>query len=96
MGERLEVLMRVVVLIVTGIILGVWKFLVYLFILVNIIWTLISGKRIRELAELSEVWNTQVYVFTRYLLFLSNMRPFPFAPLAKSMSEFDKRARVKQ
>lgn len=72
MGERLEVLMRIIVAIVTGIILGVWKILIQLFFLINFIWTLIAGKRIKELAELSEIWNTQWYVFIRYMNFVTN------------------------
>ena len=88
MGERLEALMRIVVLIVTGIILAVWKILIDLFFIINFIWTLISGKRIVELATLSEIWNTQNYIFRRYVVFLSNIRPFPFEPLTKSFSKF--------
>jgi len=90
MGERLEVLMRIVVMIVTGIILAVWGFLIRLFILINFIWTLIVGERIKELATLSEIWNTQVYMFIRYMIFVTNKRPFPFTPLAKNISKFKK------
>ncbi|MAG38133.1 hypothetical protein CMI45_01985 [Candidatus Pacearchaeota archaeon] len=88
MGERLEALMRIVVAIITGIILGVWKILIQLFFIINFIWTLISGKRIKELATLSEIWNTQWYVFIRYINFVTNERPFPFKPLTKSFSKF--------
>lgn len=88
MGERLEVLMRIVVAIVTGIILAVWKILIQLFFIINFIWTLIAGKRIKELADLSEIWNTQWYVFIRYMNFVTNRRPFPFTPIAKSISKF--------
>ena len=88
MGERLETLMRIIVAIVTGIILGVWKILIQLFFVINFIWTLISGKRIKEIATLSEIWNTQMYALTRYLHFVTNERPFPFGPLKKSISKF--------
>ncbi|MFH1711090.1 MAG: DUF4389 domain-containing protein [Nanoarchaeota archaeon] len=88
MGERVEVLMRIVVAIVTGIILGVWKILIQLFFITNFIWTLISGKRIEQLATMSETWNTQKYTFMRYLLFVTNERPFPFNPLTPSISQF--------
>ena len=90
MGERLEALMRIVVGIVSGIILGVWKILIQVFGIINFIWTLISGKRIRELAVLSEIWNTQIYVFLRYMTFVSNERPMPFRRLTSSFSKFGK------
>ena len=90
MGERLEVLMRIVVAIVTGIILAVWKILIDIFFIINFIWTLISGKRLSELAVLSEIWNTQMYFFKRYMIFLTNVRPFPFTPLAKNIGKFVK------
>jgi hypothetical protein len=88
MGERVEVLMRIVVAIVTGIIMAIWKILIDIFFVINFIWTLIVGKRIKELATLSEVWNTQWYIFKRYMLFVTNDRPFPFRPLTKSISKF--------
>ena len=47
----------------------------------------------RLLADLSEVWNTQKYIFVRYMILESNVRPFPFANLTKSMSKFDKKVK---
>ena len=91
MGERLEALMRIVVGIVSGIILGVWKWLIGLFAFVNFIYTIFAGKRLKELANLSEIWNTQFYVYQRYMLFVSNKRPFPFSSLEKSISKFERR-----
>ena len=32
--------------------------------------------------------NTQVYIFIRYMTFVTNERPFPFNGLTKSMSKF--------
>jgi len=90
MGERGETLMRIIVLVITGIILAVWKYLIFVFVVINFIWTLISGKRIRDVAELSEIWNTQKYVFVRYIVFLSNKRPFPFTKLERSMSKYSR------
>jgi hypothetical protein len=89
--ERMEVLMRIAVLIVSGIILVVWRYFIYLLVLVNLIYTLFSGKRLREVAELSEIWNTQWYVFQRYIILVSNRRPFPFGKLEKKMSNFEKK-----
>ena len=87
--ERKEALMRIVVLIVSGIILGVWQYLIFLFGVVNFFYTLFSGKRHQELADLSEIWNTQWYIFQKYMIFESNKRPFPFKHLQKSMGKFE-------
>ena len=90
MGERSEIFMRIVVLVVTGIILAVWKWLIVIFFVINWVYVLFVGKRLRELAELSEVWNSQWYIFQRYLIFVTNKRPFPFTKLEKNMSKFGK------
>jgi len=90
MSERKEVLMRIFVGIISGIILGVWRYLIFVFVVINWIYTLFAGKRLKELAEMSEVWNTQLYIFSRYLTFVTNSRPFPFTKLKKSISKFKK------
>jgi len=89
-AERLEALMRIAVLIISGLILVVWRFFVYIFIIINLIYTLIAGKRFRYLAELSEVWNTQWYVFQKYIIFLDNRRPFPFGRIRDNIDDFKK------
>jgi len=91
MTERKETLMRIIVFIVSGIILSVWKYLIVVFVLVNFVYTLFVGKRLKQIAELSEVWNTQWYDFQRYILFVSNKRPFPFADLKKNISKFQRK-----
>lgn len=88
--ERVEIFMRIFVGVVTGIILGVWKALIVVFFVVNWVYVLFVGKRLRELAEMSEMWNTQMYIFLRYLIFLTNKRPFPFNKLEKNISKFEK------
>jgi hypothetical protein len=90
MSERNEALMRIVVGIISGIIIGVWRILIKVFALVNLLITLFSGKRSKELAELCEIWNTQVYIFLRYMTFVSNKKPFPFNALKKNLSKFEK------
>lgn len=91
MGERGEALMRIVVFVISGIILGVWRMLIKLFAVLNFLWTLISGKRIEDLAELSEIWNTQKYIYYKYMTFVTNERPFPFSSLHKSISKFKRK-----
>lgn len=90
MGERKEILMRIVVAIVSGIILDVWGIFVFVISAFNWIYTLFAGKRIKEIAEMSEIWNTQMYVYYRYLTLVTNDRPFPFTSLTKSFSKFKK------
>jgi len=89
-NERSEALMRIIVAIVSGIILCVWRYFVVLISFVNFIYTIFSGKRMKQLAEMGELWNSQWYVFQRYMIFESNTRPFPFTDLKGRMSKFGK------
>ncbi|MEX2017435.1 MAG: DUF4389 domain-containing protein, partial [Candidatus Pacearchaeota archaeon] len=86
--ERKEALMRIIVMIVSGIILGVWQYLISIFMIVNFFYTLFTSRRMKQLADLSEIWNTQYYNFNKYMIFESNIRPFPFTKLQKSMGKF--------
>ncbi|MEI6731842.1 MAG: DUF4389 domain-containing protein [archaeon] len=86
-GERKEAWFRILVAIISGIILGVWRYLICLLALVNWLITVFSGKRNKSLAEFSEYWNTESYKFLRYLTFVSNKRPFPFSTMQR-MSRF--------
>ena len=86
-SQRKETLMRLVVLIITGIILGVWRYLIIVFFIINFLYSLFTTKILKDLALMSEVWNTQWYSFQRYMIFASNVRPFPFTPIMKSISK---------
>ncbi|MBM3231803.1 DUF4389 domain-containing protein [Candidatus Pacearchaeota archaeon] len=88
-SQRKESWMRIIVLIVTGIILVLWRYLIGAFIIINFVYSIFSGKRLRELAELSEIWNTQWYLFQKYMTFVTNTRPFPFTSLAKNISKYE-------
>lgn len=88
-SQRKETLMRIIVLIVTGIILVLWRYFIGALVIVNFVYSLFTAKRLRELAELSEIWNTQWYVFQKYMTFVTNVRPFPFTPIAKSISKYE-------
>ena len=85
--ERKEAWFRIIVAIVSGIILGIWKGLIQILALVNWFIVMFTTKRNKELAEFSEYWNTEFYKFTRYLTFVTNKRPFPFSSLER-MSKF--------
>jgi len=90
MGERTESWMRILVGIVSGIILGLWKGLIQLLGIVHWFIVIFTGRRNRDLAEFSEIWNTQIYIFLRYMTFVTNERPFPFNSLTKNFSKFKK------
>jgi len=88
-SERKEAWFRILVAIVSGIILGIWRWLIVVLAIVNWFIVVFSGKRNRELAEFCEYWNTEFYIFSRYLTFVSNERPFPFTSMQR-MSKFQK------
>ena len=89
MGERKEAWFRIIVAIVSGIILSVWKYLITLLGIVNWLIVVFSGKRNKDLAEFSEYWNTEMYKFLKYMTFITNKRPFPFSDLER-ISKFKK------
>jgi len=86
--ERREGWFRILVLIVSGIILGVWSYLIRIFSIINFFIVIFSGKRHKGMADLSEYWNTEFYKFSRYMTFVSNVRPFPFSDVER-MSKFE-------
>jgi len=81
--ERKEGWFRIVVFVVSGIILAVWRYLIAILIIVNFFIAIVSGQRNKELAEFSEYFNTECYKFIRYMTFVSNMRPFPFSKMER-------------
>lgn len=88
--ERKEGWMRIVVGIVSGIIIGVWRYLIYVLAILHFFYVIFTGKRNKEFAEICEIWNTQLYTFVKYMTFVTNKRPFPFESLTKRMSKFEK------
>lgn len=89
LSERKEGWFRIIVGIVSGIILGVWKMLTTILAIVNWFIVIFSGKRNKELADFCEYWNTEIYKFIRYITFVSNKRPFPLSSMEK-ISKFEK------
>lgn len=87
-NEKKEAWFRIIVAIITGIILGVWKGIIAIFVIVNWFIVIFKGKRNKELAEFCEYWNTETYKFIRYLSFVSNKRPFPFSKMER-LSKFE-------
>ncbi len=81
--EKKEAWFRIIVFIITGIVLGLWKYLVYVLIIINWFITIFSGKRNKDIADFCEYWNTELYKFSHYVTFVSNERPFPFSRLER-------------
>jgi len=88
MDERGEGVLRLLVLLISGLVIKVWSILVALLAVINLIITLFSGRRDKSIANFCEIWNTQAYIFVRYVTFVSNERPFPFGSLAANISKF--------
>ncbi|MAF35140.1 hypothetical protein CMO91_04820 [Candidatus Woesearchaeota archaeon] len=88
--ERREALIRIPVLIISGIILSVWWTLVKILAILHLLYVLFSSKRNRSLANFCQIFNTQGYAFMRYLTFHTNVRPFPFSPLAKDFDKYER------
>ena len=70
--ERKEALMRILVGIVSGIILGVWKTLIIVLSIFHFFYVLFKGKRNRALAGFCHLWNDQAYKFIKYMTFATN------------------------
>ena len=90
MSERKEALMRIIVGIVTGFILGVWKMAIQVVTILNWLIAIFTNERNRDLAEFCEIWNTQMYHYLKYMTFVTNHRPFPFSSLETNISQFQK------
>ncbi len=85
MSERKEAWMRIFVGIVSGIILALWKTLIFVLSIFHWIYAIFSNKRNKGIAEFCNLWITQAYRFARYMTFTTNSRPFPFSELGEVM-----------
>ena len=86
-AERQEAWMRIPVAIVSGLIFEVWGFFIFVFSLAQLIFVLIEGRKEKELLKMANVYLVQLYIFVKYITFLSNDRPFPFGDLKESINE---------
>jgi len=89
MTERKEACMRIVVGIVSGIIIGLWKVAVEVISIFHWFYVLFTNKRSKGIAEFCNVWTTQAYRFIRYMTFTTNSRPFPFSELGNVVHTVD-------
>jgi len=88
-SERMELLWRILICIVSGIILGIWKVLVSVLFVLNFLIVLFSNKRNKDIADFADYWSSEMYRFLRYINFATNERPFPFTNL-KRILKFEK------
>lgn len=93
MSEKKEAWMRIVVGVVSGIILSLWKTLTFVLAILNFIYTIFKNKRNKGIAEFCNLWTTQAYNFIRYMTFATNSRPFPFSDMAKPMHPVEIKAK---
>ncbi|MAH32799.1 hypothetical protein CL615_00225 [archaeon] len=89
MTERTEALLRILIGIISGLILGIWKVVVQVVVILHWFYTIITGKRSKALADFSNMWITYVYNFLRYMTFATNKRPFPFNDFGKDIEKVD-------
>ncbi len=85
--EKREVWMRIPIFIVSGFILYVWGIFVTIFALVQFIIILTESKKNNELLKMCNVYLVQLYIFVKYVTFLSDKRPFPFGDLEKEIEK---------
>jgi len=83
-SERKEAWFRILVCIVSGIILSIWKTLVSIIAVVHWFIVVFGGRRDKGLADFCEYWNSEIYRFVRYMTFETNERPFPFSEMVKT------------
>lgn len=88
-NERKEAWFRIIVGIVSGIILSIWKGFIEILAIVNWFIIIFTEKRNKEIAEFCEYWNSELYRFFKYMTFVSNKRPFPFSNMGKRISKVE-------
>jgi hypothetical protein len=83
MKSKRNLWMRIPIFIVSGIILHVWGCFVLIFSLVQLILQLLGNKKEKEFLHISSMFSTQIYIFFKYISFLSEEKPFPWGKLGK-------------
>ncbi|RMD46204.1 DUF4389 domain-containing protein [Candidatus Pacearchaeota archaeon] len=75
-GEFLE---RLVILLLSGPIIVVFSYVIWILLIINFFAVLFSGKRNADVANFWKTFNKEFYRFLRYMTFESNKKPFPFS-----------------
>lgn len=87
MNQRKEGLIRILIVIVSGIIFYVWGWLILVLTIINLIFVLIFGKKIKEFEGFCEEFSKELNLFVRYLTFTTDERPFPFKKIFKKVNK---------
>ncbi len=77
MGERLEVLLRIPLSLVYGIILGAWGLVVGVAVVFHWFYVLILGRRHEGIAKFTNKYLSYAYEVRTYLDLVVNKRPWP-------------------
>jgi len=85
--EKKEVWMRIPIFIISGFILEAWGFFILIFALVQFILLLVENKKNKELLRMCSVYLIQLYIFMKYVTFLSDKRPSPFGDLEREIEK---------
>jgi|TARA_B100002003_G_scaffold243969_1_gene269227 uncharacterized membrane protein len=89
MSERTEAILRIFIGIISGFILGLWKIIVQVVVIIHWLYAILTGERNKGMAEFSNRWVTYVYQYLRYMTFSTNKRPFPFNEFGKDIEKVD-------
>lgn len=82
-SERKEALVRIPVGIISYIILHFWTILVFILVLFQLAYVIITGKRNKPVATFCNQYIAYLYTVWRYLAFTTDSRPFPFNDFQK-------------
>lgn len=80
MGERIENILRIPLGIICGIICAIWTFVATILVVVQWFHVILLGSRHHGLAQYTNNWLTYFYALFRYMMLISNERPWPFGP----------------
>jgi len=83
MKNKRDIWMRIPVFILSGMILYVLGFFILIFSLVQLVLLLLEKKKEKEFVRISSIFSNQIYIFFKYITFLSEKQPFPFGKIKK-------------
>ena len=85
--ERKEALLRIPIGIIAWIIVELWGLLAVVLVVFNFFYTLIVGKRNKDVSKFVNHYVLYLYQTVRYIGFTTNKRPFPFEALGTPVEE---------
>jgi len=85
-SQRKEGLLRILISGISGIIFYIWTWLTIILSVINLVWTILSGEKIKEFYGFSEEYSKELNIFARYVSFTSDDRPLPFKKIFKKFN----------